>query len=248
MNSQATRNDNSETPGPADSLLITALQTALRLKGCPICRAAGAAERQSIWSFLREGMMSPEIRNKFLDQGGFCPRHFWMARDIEEESWPAGGFALATLCEQLLIRAERRMVDAERDLNSRQKAQLFRRKEKSPRSFQTYTCLFCRENEERDLMYADALEGMLEDDDCRLSFSENPLCVRHSLLCLNSWKLDRHVKWLHTSLREYVAELKDGAHEFISKHDYRRSKEPPGREAGIVKRARDFLLGIQGTD
>jgi hypothetical protein len=245
MHSQAVGNESSETPETPESLLTSVLQAALHLKGCPICQAVRAAERQSIWSFLREGMMAPEIRNKFLDQGGFCPQHFWMAQDIEEKSWPAGGFGLAILCEQLLIRVEQQMVDDEKCLNERKKAQLFWRKEKAPWSVQTEACLFCLENEKRELMYADALEGMLEDDDCRLSFSKNPLCMRHSLLCLNAWKLDKHTKWLHNALQEYVAELKKDAHEFISKHDYRRRNEPPGREAEIVKRAKDFLLGVQ---
>ena len=89
--------------GPANTLWATqtTLSKAFALGGCGICNAVRAAERKGIHSFLYEGMMFPFVRQQFLDGGGFCLRHFWMAKEIEDETWPTGGFGMAILCESL---------------------------------------------------------------------------------------------------------------------------------------------------
>jgi hypothetical protein len=71
------------------------LSKAFALGGCVICHAVHAGERKGIHSFLREGMMFPHVRQKFLDGGAFCLRHFCMAKEIEDMSWQTGGFGLA---------------------------------------------------------------------------------------------------------------------------------------------------------
>lgn len=246
MNSRAVQNESLEASKGAGSFLSSALQDAFRLRGCPICRAVSAAERQSIWSFLHEGMMAPDVRNNFLDHGGFCPRHFWMAQDIEEKAWPAGGFGLAILCQQLLVRAEQRLAEAERTRSLKRRPALFRREGKTPRLIQREECLFCLENGSREKMYASVLEESMQEADFQFSFSDNPLCLSHAILCLNSWQPTRYRRWLQRSLQEYISELKADAREFIDKHDYRRREEAAGREGNVVNRTRDFLLGIQG--
>jgi hypothetical protein len=74
----------SEKQSDSKALWLTrdTLSKALALGGCVICRAVHAAERKGIHSFLYEGMMFPLVRQKFLHGGGFCLRHFWMAKEM----------------------------------------------------------------------------------------------------------------------------------------------------------------------
>ena len=73
-----------------------------------------AAERKGIHSFLHEGMMFPSVREKFLDGGGFCLHHFWMAKAIEEYAWQTGGFGIAILCSDLASLAGSGLADPSR--------------------------------------------------------------------------------------------------------------------------------------
>jgi hypothetical protein len=159
--------------------MSSALQDAFRLRGCPICRVVSAAERQSIWSFLHEGMMAPDLRNNFLDQGGFCPRHFWMAQDIEKKAWPAGGFGLAILCQQLLIRAEQQLAEAEKIRSLKRRPALFRREGKTPRLIQREECLFCLENDSREKMYAGVLEEFMQEADFEFKADAREFIDKH---------------------------------------------------------------------
>ncbi len=77
------------------------LKEALAKGGCPVCQAVKTSVRRYLFSFLYEGMMSGAARGEFLRGGGFCSRHFWEAKGIEEECW-AEGFGVAILCENLL--------------------------------------------------------------------------------------------------------------------------------------------------
>ena len=52
-------------------------------------------------------------------------------------------------------------------------------------------------------------------------------------------------KWLAEAIHRRTAELQKDLGEFLGKHDYRRRSEPPGREADVVGRAMEFLLGIE---
>ena len=79
--------------------------------GCALCAVVHASERKGIHSFLYESMMSASVRQKFLDGGGFCSRHFWMAKEIEEETWLRGSIAVAILCEDL-----NRLLEIEKEL------------------------------------------------------------------------------------------------------------------------------------
>ena len=86
-------------------LTESSLEESLRPGECLVCSNLAHSERHSIHSFLWEGMMSSHARSAFLEGGGFCARHFWIAKRVEDECWPAGGIGLAILCENLIERA-----------------------------------------------------------------------------------------------------------------------------------------------
>jgi hypothetical protein len=211
---------------------------------CLVCSNLIDAERHAIHSFLWEGMMSSEVRGKFLQGGGFCTRHFWMAKRLEDDGWPAGGIGLAILCENLV---EHVIADLPRvaDLARPEPVIPFRRKKDVRFCPPGAGCMFCRDWIEREESLIAALEGLKN----KLTWSEklerSPLCVHHSLVALRVWRgLDdkQHVrKALGEKLRQLHTDLK----EFIRKHDWNHRGEALGRERDSVERAIQALSGLQ---
>jgi hypothetical protein len=220
----------------------SAVKEALKHGGCVICRDVSLSERRSIFTFLREGMMSREVREDFLKGGGFCRAHFRLAKFIEEESWPAGGIGMAILCEQLVGRV-RAGLDAVKGAPSR----TMRRLKRSPAAaafFAGSGCMFCRENRERAEGHVEALEKLIEEDEFRGPLSGNPLCVAHAQMALRQWKHSEKRQWLRGVIQRQIADLEKDLREFIEKHDYRRRGKSLRHEGSAVLRAMEFLTGL----
>lgn len=149
-----------EKPSDSKTLWLTrdTLKKALGLGGCAICHAVHAAERKGIHSFLYEGMMFPFVRQKFLQGGGFCQRHFWMAKEIEDDTWPTGGFGLAILCESLTRFADTGLSEVA-DVEPNSRLTLLRRRQANA-FIPGHDCMFCQDNREKEEFLAEVLEEL----------------------------------------------------------------------------------------
>ncbi|MGH9547393.1 MAG: DUF6062 family protein [Terriglobales bacterium] len=222
----------------------TTLRKAFALGGCAICRAVRASERKGIHSFLYEGMMSPLVRASFLDAGGFCLRHFWMAKEIEDETWPTGGIGMAILCEDLV-----RLVNANLEklplAETNPRKGLFHHREGAQAFVPGHGCPFCRDNAEKERFLAEVLEELVEEQEFARPLSRNGLCARHGQMTLRCWKDQGKRQELFLSLKVQATQLAADLREFIRKHDYQYRSEPGGPEQDSVLRAIHLLAGIR---
>jgi hypothetical protein len=226
----------------------TGLSKAFALGGCVICNAVHGAERKGIHSFLYEGMMFPLVRQKFLDGGGFCLRHFWMAKEIEDETWLTGGFGIAILCESLTRLADTGLPEAAAlDRNARP---TLRKRREAHVFLPGHDCIFCQDNREKERFLAEVLEALIEEEEFKRPLATQGLCVRHGELALKTWTDQEKRQELFAQLKTRVSELAADLREFIRKRDYQFRNEPPGREHDSVLRAMLFFVGPgygQGT-
>jgi hypothetical protein len=220
------------------------LRKAFALGGCAICGAVRASERKGIHSFLYEGMMSPLVRGNFLDAGGFCLRHFWMAKEIEDETWPAGGIGMAILCEDLmrLVNAGFEKVAAA-DPNSHRG--LFHRRANTTAFRPGHDCMFCHDNAEKEQFLAEVLEELVDEPEFARPLARHGLCTRHGQMALQLWKDRVKRQELFLNLKAHATQLADDLREFIRKHDYQYRDEPRGPEQDSVLRAIQLFVGGQ---
>jgi Family of unknown function (DUF6062) len=221
------------------------LADSLRVGECLICSNLIYSERRAIHSFLWEGMMSSLAREEFLKGGGFCPRHFWIAKGIENEGSPASGIGVAILCENLVALA---IAESPRDmtLEHREPVNPFRRKRDVDMPPPGSGCMFCRDRIERE----ESLIATLEDLKRRPIWSEkleqSPLCVYHARLALAIWKDSEQKQLIRSALEARLKELQADLNEFIRKHDWNHRNEPLAREKDAVERAIQSLSGLEG--
>ena len=217
------------------------LTRAFALGGCAICHAVHAAERKAIHSFLHEGMMFPAVRKKFLDGGGFCLHHFWMAKAIEEYAWQTGGFGIAILCDELARLAGLGLANTNGS-ELKPRSSLLGRRER-PLFVPGHHCIFCDDNREKELFLAQVLEELIDEEEFHKPLAKHGLCIRHGQLCLQTWKDSRRRNELFSRLEAQLKDLADDLREFIRKRDYQYRSEPPGREEDSVLRAMQFFVG-----
>jgi hypothetical protein len=214
----------------------SALRNAFRKAVCPICAETILQERRAIHSFLHEGMMSSQARKEFLGAGGFCGRHFWMAKEIEEECWPAGGIGVAILCENLLGRVLEGFPSSGLGEQRNPFGNLLWWRRAVNRS-RLQGCTFCQSNENREKDVIVVLESLCDEEEFKQMLREGPLCVRHATDALRSWR-DAHKRgWLVQLVCEQMERLIDDLREFIRKHDWQYRNEVMGREADAVVRS-----------
>jgi hypothetical protein len=214
----------------------SSLRRAFRYGTCLVCAETDLEERRAIRSFLYEGMMSGMARSDFLKSGGFCSRHFWIAKGIEDECWPAGGIGMAILCENLLTQFLRKVRTHDFSSVLRPLRQLHwwsPRGNAEPKE----ACTFCRRSESREQSTIEVLESLCEEEEFKEKLREGPLCVVHAADALRSWRDATKRAWLAQLLCEQSERLMDDLHEFIRKHDWLHRDEPMGREVDAVARS-----------
>jgi hypothetical protein len=219
------------------------LTDSLRFGECLVCSNLAYAERRGIYSFLWEGMMSNHARTKFLEGGGFCPRHFWMAKRIEDEGWPAGGIGVALLCENL-IEAAIRDLALNPGSDSCERSRVFFWKKKTSVRPPVSACMFCADWVEREESLIEALESLKDKPQWSKALEESPLCAHHVGLARAIWKNSEDREQVAQSLELRLRELQADLKEWIGKHDWNRRGEPLGREQGVVERAIRVLAGL----
>ena len=221
----------------------SSLAESLRFEECLICSNLVHSERQAIHSFLWEGMMSPRAREAFLKGGGFCPRHFWIAKRIEDDTWPSGGVGVAILCENLVASAIEELPP---------EANLKRAAPKGPFQHKTAVnvlptgsgCIFCKDWTMREESLLDLLEFLRHKPEWSERLERSPLCVHHARMALQIWRGPEDKLQLCAALGEHLHQLRADLKEFIRKRDWNHREEPPGREKGAVLRAIQVLAGL----
>jgi len=219
-----------------------ALEHALRSGLCLICAAVRASERKSIHAFLYEGMMSPGVRQDFLRKGGFCRRHFWMAKQIEEDSWQAGGIGLAILCEDLLRLAS--SIIEERGAQPRKNKPLIGRRTESAAITIGSPCIFCEEHATREAYLIEILEELIGEPRFQRILQDQPLCVVHGQIAAIKWKTVENRASMATALRTQLQRLAAEMRIFIDKHDHQRRSELRDEERDVLQYAIDALVGF----
>lgn len=191
-------------------------------------------------------MMSPSVRQKFLDGGGFCERHFRMAKQMEQQTWPAGGIGLAILCEDLLRITDIVLQDtasvapnSKFPLRNRRRVSLF---------MPGHDCMFCKDKLQKERFLLEVLEELADEDEFAQPLAAHGLCVRHTQLTRELWTDEAKRAKLFGELRNRLGELSADLREFIRKHDYQFRHEPLGCEASAVERTMALLAGSQRED
>jgi Family of unknown function (DUF6062) len=220
-----------------------ALEDALRLGGCPVCQALHKLEQRSLFSFLYEGMMSGPARQEFLQSGGFCPRHFRLARRVKHQSHGIGDFEIASLCRQLVPMAEKDLESVFGATPGRTRLGLKREPERS--LVPGRDCIFCRDTRTREREIIEVLEGLIEDEGFAAGVAANGLCLAHGRLAMAAWKHPGSRRWLAETMARFTAELAADLRQFVRKHEAQHRDEPFGREADVVQRSVAFLLGLE---
>ena len=221
----------------------TSLEDSLHLGECLICSNLLFSERRAIHSFLWEGMMSPRLRSAFLEGGGFCARHFWMAKRIEDDGWRSGGVGVAILCENLARSAIENLA-SETHSNRPAALRWFRRKRSLSLPLPVQGCIFCRDSMARQESLVEILEFLKDKSAWSERLARSPLCMRHGLMALQIWTKPQSKSQLRAALEEYLKQLEADLEEFIRKHDWNHRDEPLGREKDSVLRAIEFLTGL----
>jgi hypothetical protein len=186
-------------------------------------------------------MMSPSVRQEFLEGGGFCTRHFRMAKQIEEQTWPAGGIGMAILCEDLLRVADFNLQSS-RSLSRNPKFPLRNRRGDHP-FLPGQSCIFCNDTLDKERFLLEVLEELVDEREFAEPLSKHGLCVRHTQLTREIWIDETKRAKLFAELRKRLGDLSADLREFIRKHDYQFRHEPPGPEANAVERTMGLLLG-----
>jgi hypothetical protein len=222
----------------------SSLEESLRFGECLVCSNLIESERREIEFFLWDGMNSPHVLSEFLESGGFCPRHFWMAERVEEDGWPAGGVGIATLCERLVERAIRKLPrDAE--LTRRETTGPFRLRRETTVPQSGLECIFCRQRNERERSILDALQYLKNKAAWSRRIAQSPPCMHHALMALRIWRDPADKLELCSGLGMRLQELEADLKEFVRKHDWNHRDEPLGREKDAVLRAMQILTGLQ---
>ncbi len=222
-----------------------AFEAAFRRGGCGVCQVLREWEQRSLFSFLYEGMMNPAVHQRFLDGGGFCARHFWLATHLGINFWSVGAFEVANLCVPLVTQAKTKITRAgEQRARSRARLLLDRRPRSATISLGR-DCMFCLEIKDREQGLVGILEKLAEDENFAREISANGLCLRHGHQAIEAWKQASKRGWLQDVMLRHAAELGSDLKEFIRKHEHRHQHEPFGREVDVVRRAMGFLIGLE---
>jgi hypothetical protein len=220
----------------------SSLSESLRFGECLICSNLIHSERHAIHSFLWEGMMSPHVRGAFLEGGGFCARHFWIAKRTEEDGWRSGGVGVAILCENLVDHAIRELP-REAELTRRTMGPFqFKRTVNVPPP--GAGCIFCHDWMVREEALLEILEYLRHKPAWFEKLERSPLCVHHALMALQIWREPDDKLQLRCALEEHLRQLLADLKEFIRKHDWNHRDEPLGREKDAVLRAIQVLTGL----
>lgn len=223
----------------------SALKQALAKGGCVLCQALSASVHQYVFSFLYEGMMSGDVRMRFLQGGGFCAQHFLLAKLVEEESW-SDGFGVSILCENLLERLLKDLESITGRSNGHHRRLLRSRSGKSVANWVAgKDCMVCVMAGETAARYLEALEELLSEPDFETLYRRSGgLCLGHLHAAAEAWTSIVAISLAREVAQSHVQGLIGELREFQRKHDYQHKQEPRGDEWTSPWRSMEFLTSL----
>jgi hypothetical protein len=178
-----------------------AMEDAFEQAGCPVCSVLRRMEERSIFSFLYEGMMNSSERQRFVDGGGFCPKHFRVVAGLKAQS-EIGNFEIGALFQSLLLRVGEgleRVAGKKHATNARER----KRSTKVRR-----ICIFCSEGLNRESGLIEAIEHLLDEEAFKQQLAEHFVCWRHSLMGWVLWRDMSKREWLLAKTRTCTTSLR----------------------------------------
>jgi hypothetical protein len=201
-------------------------------EGCVVCLVLRRYEAKStIHAFLYEGMMFLSVRADFLRTGGFCAYHFQMAKDIEQECWPAGGIGLAILCDVLLKETDRSLVAAQ--ANNRVS---------SLQEFASHkNCIFCSELRDKESRILEVVETVLNQPDFQSILNPGRMCLQHAWSAEAIGEQSEYRMRVLSAVKAFIEQTGPQLKNVISRHDFRESESGNQLDTQSVDRAMKFL-------
>ncbi len=202
-------------PGKCSGITLITVEEALKLGGCPVCRAVRKSEEDLIKSILYEGVNDPSIRRGFRESLGLCPYHAWLFVEVARMPDVLDGLGSTIIYEDMLSEAVELMKGGKYQ-------EIINPKE----------CPLCR--------HARQVEGNIINDfiDC---FTQSPetliayeesssiLCFKHFINIYNGIKGEGVREQLLKIQERKLQRLQNLLKEYIRKADYR-VREPVTRE------------------
>jgi hypothetical protein len=231
-----------------DAITEIELSEALELSGCALCRIGEASNKRYLGHVLHESVNDLTVRRRLLDAWGFCRRHAWYFVRLETATMRDGlGTTILAegLIEALQLALDSTAAEAARSRRgTRREARRWRGQTKKALSA-TGECPACAEQQSHERYAASVLMKVLDEAGWRERLAgSDGLCLPHLRVMLEDADapdeaLDQVLADHRRRLTAVLADLK----EYIRKHDYRFTAEPPGREADGFRRATALLAG-----
>lgn len=226
------------------------LREALALPDCALCRVRRKTARQYLDSLLWESVNDEGLRLQIRRAHGFCQEHAAMLTK------PGSSLGVAIVANDVLQHLLRTLEEARYDalppLSLRRVREGLRSSEPSPataaladRLAPEAPCPACRQADEREALYLDALLDHLPADDEFLALfqASDGLCLPHFRHALARVRGRTAFQALVDAQRAIWRRLAADLGEQIRKTDWRFRDELPGDESGAWLRALAALSG-----
>jgi hypothetical protein len=206
------------------------IYAALREDGCPLCRVGARSEELQLSGFLRDGILNPGSRRRFVAAGGFCRRHAWALHAVASSE--GTGASVASIYRQL---ARHDLASLER-LTATTPGRAGRRSLRSGLA-RTHGCQICAALRASRDAHAAFLCQLLDDEAGRSAYLDSDgLCSSH-LRDAVARSLDRDgtgdmARFLLRDWRSRLEALREGLDEYDRKRSYTNRDEPKGSEQG----------------
>jgi Family of unknown function (DUF6062) len=205
-----------------------AVYAALREPGCPLCRVHALSEERLLLGFVRDGILNPSARHRFVASGGFCRRHAWGLHAVARAE--GSGAPIADVYGQLARHDLQRLthlVHARPNRAARRQLEdgLARRAE----------CQICESLRKGGEGHAAFLCELLDDEPGRSAYEASEGLCRTHLDAVIAQSTRRHrrgdqARWLLEDWRRRLAELHLQLREYDRKRSYTAAHEPKGAE------------------
>lgn len=187
-----------------------AMEDAFEQAGCPVCCVLRRMEERSIFFFLYEGMTNSSERQRFVDGGGFCPKHFQVVARLKAQ-FEIGNFEIGALFQSLLLGVAEGL---ERGAGKKQATNSTRRELSAN---ENHICIFCSEALRRESGLIEAIEHLLENAAFKRQLGEHSVCWKHSLMACSVWRDISKREWLLAGTRTCITSLRHGLEALLLK-------------------------------
>jgi hypothetical protein len=195
--------------------LIT-VEEALKLGGCPVCRAVRKSEEDLIKSILYEGVNDPSIRRSFRESLGLCPYHAWLFVEVVRKPDVLDGLGSTIIYEDMLSEA----------------IELFK-EGKYQKIINPEGCPLCKHSRQVESnIINDFIDCFKQSPETLIAYEESPsiFCFKHFIsiyVSLEDYGIrqellkiqERKLNELHNLLKEYIRKADYRVREPVTKEE-----------------------------